>query len=44
MATPNPKQTHSSHRLPINVYAIAIALGLSLAALNRFVVIHQITF
>jgi hypothetical protein len=47
MATPNtnqPSPTHSSHRLPINVDLIAIALGLTLAALIRFGVIHQITF
>lgn len=39
-----PVTTHSSHRLPINVDLIAIALGLTLAALIRFGVIHQITF
>jgi hypothetical protein len=47
MANPNinqPSPTHSSHRLPINVDLIAIALGLTLAALIRFGVIHQITF
>jgi hypothetical protein len=44
MATPNTKRPHTSHRLPINVDAIAIAIGLTLAALIRFGVIHQITF
>jgi hypothetical protein len=47
MATPNsnlPSPTHTSHRLPINVDVIAIAIGLTLAALIRFGVIHQITF
>ncbi len=47
MATPNtqqPSQSHSGQRLPINVDLIAIALGLTLAALIRFGVIHQITF
>jgi hypothetical protein len=44
MPTPNTKQRHSSHRLPINVDAIAIAIGLTLAALIRFGVIHQINF
>ena len=47
MATPEtnrPAQPHSSHRLPFNVDLIAIAIGLTLAALIRFGVIHQITF
>ena len=47
MATSNNDRTaqaHSSHRLPINVDAVAIAIGLALAALIRFGVIHQITF
>jgi hypothetical protein len=47
MATPNTNQSgesHSSHRLPINVDLVAIAIGLTLAALIRFGVIHQITF
>ena len=47
MATPNtnqPAQPHAGHRLPINVDVVAIAIGLTLAALIRFGVIHQITF
>jgi hypothetical protein len=47
MATPNsnqPSSTHTGHRLPINVDIVAIAIGLTLAALIRFGVIHQITF
>ncbi len=47
MATPNtnqPSQTHTGHRLPINVDLVAIAIGLTLAALIRFNVIHQISF
>jgi hypothetical protein len=47
MATPNTNRTsstHTGHRLPINVDLIAIGLGLTLAALIRFGVIHQITF
>ncbi|HEV2619525.1 MAG TPA: hypothetical protein VGU23_06245 [Acidobacteriaceae bacterium] len=37
-------QTHSRHKLPINVDLVAITLGLALAALIRFGVIHQISF
>ena len=47
MATPNtnqPSSTHTGQRLPINVDLIAIAIGLTLAALIRFGVIHQVTF
>jgi hypothetical protein len=47
MATPNPNRTahpHSGYRLPINVDLVAIAIGLTLAALIRFGVIHQISF
>ena len=47
MPTPEinrPAQSHSSHRLPFNVDLIAIAIGLALAALIRFGVIHQISF
>ena len=47
MATPNtnrPAQPHSSHRLPINVDLLAIGIALTLAALIRFGVIHQINF
>jgi hypothetical protein len=47
MATPNSNQTenhHSSLRLPINVDLLAIGIGLALAVLIRFGVIHQITF
>jgi hypothetical protein len=38
------QQSHSKLRLPINVDLVAIALGLTLAALVRFNVIHQISF
>jgi hypothetical protein len=47
MATPNDNPTaqqHTGRRLPINVDLVAIAIGLTLAALIRFGVIHQITF
>jgi hypothetical protein len=47
MATPNsnrPTEPHSSHKLPINVDLLAIGIGLTLAALIRFGVIHQINF
>jgi hypothetical protein len=47
MAISNTHQTtHSraSHRLPINVDLVAVTLGLALAALIRFGVIHQISF
>jgi hypothetical protein len=38
------QQSPSKLRLPINVDLVAIALGLTLAALVRFNVIHQISF
>jgi hypothetical protein len=47
MAIPNTNrsaQSHSSYRLPINVDLVAIAIGLALAVLIRFGVIHQISF
>jgi hypothetical protein len=47
MATPNPNRTaqpHSSHRMPFNVDLLAIGIALTLAALIRFGVIHQVTF
>jgi hypothetical protein len=47
MATPNtnrPEQPHSSLRLPISVDLLAIGIALTLAALIRFGVIHQINF
>lgn len=47
MATPNSNrstQTHSGYRLPINVDMVAIVMGLTLAALIRFGIIHQISF
>ncbi len=47
MATPEPTrraQHHSGLRLPINVDLVAIGIGLTLAVLIRFGVIHQITF
>jgi hypothetical protein len=39
-----PTQPHAGQRLPINVDLAAIAIGLTLAALIRFGIIHQITF
>jgi hypothetical protein len=47
MATPNishPAKIHTGHKLPINVDLVAVVIGLTLAALIRFGVIHQITF
>ena len=48
MATPETtrpaEQPHSRLRLPINVDALAIGIGLTLAVLIRFGVIHQISF
>jgi hypothetical protein len=47
MATPNPTrpaQPHSAQRLPFNVDLLAVGIALTLAALIRFGVIHQITF
>jgi hypothetical protein len=47
MATSNTKhtpQTHTGYRLPINVDLVAIAIGLTLAALIRFGVIHHVGF
>jgi hypothetical protein len=37
-----PKQTHT--KLPINVDFLAVAIALTLAALIRLGVIHQISF
>jgi hypothetical protein len=36
--------SHSTHKLPINVDLLAIGIGLALAVLIRFNVIHQIGF
>jgi hypothetical protein len=47
MATPKPTriaQPHSAPRLPFNVDLLAVAIALTLAALIRFGVIHQIAF
>jgi hypothetical protein len=47
MATPNNRnseQTQSSRRLPISVDYLAVAIGLTLAVLVRFGVLHQIGF
>ena len=43
-ATIRSAQPHSTHRLPFNVDLVAIGIGLALAALIRFGVIHQISF
>ena len=42
--TNRPAPSHSTHRLPINVDLFAIGIALTLAALIRFGVIHQISF
>jgi hypothetical protein len=39
-----PNKTRPTHRLPINVDLLAVGIGLALAALIRFGVIHQIGF
>jgi len=39
-----PIHPKGAHRLPINVDLIAVGIALTLAALIRFNVIHQITF
>ena len=47
MATPKSNETasrYSGYRLPINVDLVAIGLGLALAVLIRFGVIHQVSF
>jgi hypothetical protein len=47
MSTPQTKRIatpHAGTRLPINVDATAIAIGLALAALIRFGVIHHVSF
>lgn len=47
MTTPDtnqPAEPHSGYRLPVNVDLLAIAIGLALAVLIRFGIIHQITF
>jgi hypothetical protein len=47
MAKPNTTsstQPHSTQRLPFNVDLLAVGIGLALAALIRFGVIHQISF
>ena len=40
----SPDRSRSSHKLPINVDALAIGIALALAALIRFGVIHQVRF
>ncbi|MGA1980824.1 MAG: hypothetical protein ABSG84_00015 [Acidobacteriaceae bacterium] len=47
MATPetnHPEQPRTGQRRSVNVDLLAIGIGLVLAALIRFGVIHQITF
>jgi hypothetical protein len=39
-----PAHHRGAHRLPINVDLIAVGIALTLAALIRFNVIHQISF
>ncbi|HEX3572155.1 MAG TPA: hypothetical protein VHU44_15155 [Acidobacteriaceae bacterium] len=40
----NDRLPRAAHRLPINVDLLAVAIALTLAALIRFNVIHQISF
>jgi hypothetical protein len=42
--TPRPEQSRHGLKLPINVDLLAIGIGLTLAVLIRFGVIHQISF
>lgn len=42
--TTRTAQPHSANRLPFNVDLLAVGIGLALAALIRFGVIHQISF
>jgi hypothetical protein len=39
-----PAQRPAAHRLPINVDLLAVGIALTLAALIRFGVIHQVSF
>ncbi len=39
-----PAQPEPAHKLPVNVDFLAIGIALTLAALIRLGVIHQITF
>jgi hypothetical protein len=41
---PPLRQSVTAHKLPVNVDALAIGIALTLAALIRLGVIHQITF
>jgi hypothetical protein len=42
--TNHPAQSRHGLRLPINIDLLAIGIGLTLAVLIRFGVIHQVTF
>ncbi|MGP8258867.1 MAG: hypothetical protein ACLQM6_02825 [Acidobacteriaceae bacterium] len=42
--TTRPAQSHAAHRLPFNVDLLAVGIGLALAALIRFGIIHKISF
>ncbi|MDR3746316.1 MAG: hypothetical protein P4K80_09325 [Acidobacteriaceae bacterium] len=47
MANLKPTRTrplHLAHKLPFNVDLLAVGIGLALAALIRFNIIHQISF
>lgn len=44
MAPLNNNRPRAAHRLSINVDLVAIGIALTLAALIRFNIIHQITF
>jgi hypothetical protein len=39
-----PEHRPAAHRLPINVDLLAVGIALTLAALIRFGIIHQISF
>ncbi len=39
-----PTQPYSAHRLPFDADLLAIGIGLALAALIRFGIIHQVAF
>lgn len=42
--TNRPAKSHSRLQLPVSVDLLAVGIALTLAALIRFGVIHQITF
>ena len=42
--TDRPRQPYSAHHLPFDADLLAICIGLALAALVRFGIIHQVAF